>query len=101
MRLLVYAVFSWEQEWKAWEQGHRRGEPQQHGPRANPGRGRQQRGAHGKCRHQCYGTPDIARRPCYLPLHHEAGSLPAGSPNRKAAAVDLLRERRTGSPKLA
>jgi hypothetical protein len=27
LRMLVYAVFAWEQEWKGWEEGHRRGEP--------------------------------------------------------------------------
>ncbi len=27
LRMLVYAVFFWEQEWKTWEDGHRRGVP--------------------------------------------------------------------------
>jgi hypothetical protein len=27
LRMLVYAVLYWEQQWKAWKDGHRRGEP--------------------------------------------------------------------------
>jgi hypothetical protein len=27
LRMLVYAVLYWEQEWKAWQDSHRRGEP--------------------------------------------------------------------------
>jgi len=27
LRMLVYAVFFWEQEWKSWAEGHKRGEP--------------------------------------------------------------------------
>jgi hypothetical protein len=27
LRMLLYAVLSWEREWKAWEEGHPRGQP--------------------------------------------------------------------------